>query len=614
LPAADPPRYNTVAGQGRGRIAMTDIFISYARDDQATAQHFAQALEADGFSVWWDAALRSGETYDEVIEAALKRAKAVVVLWSRQSVASRWVRAEATLADRAKTLVPVLIEACDLPIVFELTQTAKLERWSGDERDPAWMAFVADVRKFVGVRTAPEPSSAPPAGQAAAPKDARPAILVLPFVNMSGDPEQEYFSDGVSEDIITDLGKVAALAVVSRNTAFSYKGKTVAAARMARELGVSHILEGSVRRSGQRVRITAQLLEAASDSQLWAERFDRTLDDIFAIQDEISEAIVGALRVKLAPAEKQAIENRPTTNSEAYELYLLARQFGRTGSERMKPLIVRICNRVVELDPEFAPAWAQLSFAEAEMSQRGVSGASVERAVEAARRAIELAPGLAEAHAAMAEALGRGPSLDLTAGETFIDTALKLDPDCYDAHHYAGYLYLAQARYDDAVAHFERAIALDPRAYRPAGMVVQAYQAIGDAENVKAAARRSLARCEAILAVEPDHGGALGFLTSALAELGEADRARQWTRWAVLFDPDNLRLRYNLACGLVTLGDAEGACDLLDVVIDNVSGGWLGWLEVDNSLDSIRDHPRFIALIVRARAARKAGGQTALSA
>jgi adenylate cyclase len=147
-------------------------------------------------------------------------------------------------------------------------------------------------------------------------------------------------------------------------------------------------------------------------------------------------------------------------------------------------------------------------------------------------------------------------------------------------------------------------------------MVVQAYRAIGDAENVKAAARRSLARCEAILAVEPDHGGALGFLATALAELGEADRARQWTRWAVLFDPDNLRLRYNLACALVGLGDAEGACDLLDVVIDNVSGGWLGWVELDNSLDPIRDHPRFIALMVRARAraARGAGGETALSA
>jgi adenylate cyclase len=579
---------------------MTDVFISYARDDQASAERFAHALEAEGFSVWWDAALRSGEAYDEVIEAALKRARAVVVLWSRQSVASRWVRAEATLADRCKTLVPVMIETCDLPIMFELTQTAKLTGWAGDVHVPAWLAFVADVRKFVALAGLSEPR--PAASPAAAPRDSRPVILVLPFVNMSGDAEQEYFSDGVSEDIITDLGKVAALAVVSRNTAFSYKGRTVAAGRIARDLGVTHILEGSVRRSGQRVRITAQLLEAASDAQMWAERFDRTLDDIFAIQDEISAAIVGALKVKLAPAERAAIETRATTNSEAYELYLLARQFARTGSERMRPLIVRLCHRIVELDPGFALAWAQLSLAEADLSQRGVAGFSAESAVEAARRAIALGPDLAEAHAAMAEALGRGRTLDIEAGQPYIETALKLDPDCYEARLYAGYLYLGVGRHAEAIPHFERAIALDPIAYRPAGMVVQAYEAVGDTDNAVAAARRSLARCEAILATEPDHSGALGMMVSALVRLGEGDRAHQWARWATLFDPDNNRLHYNLACALARIGDADGACDLLDNIIGSLAGGWLRWIEGDTDLDPIRAHPRFTAVMARARA------------
>jgi len=132
----------------------------------------------------------------------------------------------------------------------------------------------------------------------------RPGVVILPFVNMSGDPEQEYFSDGVTEDIITDLGRVSALSVASRNAAFSYKGKTVAPGQLARALKVTHVLEGSVRKSGNRVRITAQLLEAATDTQVWAERYDRTLDDIFAIQDDTSKAIVAALKVKLLPAEK----------------------------------------------------------------------------------------------------------------------------------------------------------------------------------------------------------------------------------------------------------------------------------------------------------------------
>ncbi|HVY03629.1 MAG TPA: hypothetical protein VG983_08245, partial [Caulobacterales bacterium] len=431
---------------------------------------------------------------------------------------------------------------------------------------------------------------------------ARPTILVLPFVNMSGDSEQEYFTDGVSEDIITDLGKVSALGVVSRSTAFTYKGKTVAPAQIARELGVSHILEGSVRRSGQRVRITAQLLDAATDAQLWADRFDRTLDDIFAIQDEISKAIVAALKLKLAPEEKRALEQRATSNSEAYELFLMAREFSRTGSERMKPLIVRLCRRAVELDANFAQAWAQIAFAEAEMAQRNVKGASFERALEAAKQAVAADPNFAEGHAALAEVMGRGAGLELAAGEPHLKRALALDPDCYEAHLFAGYVYIGRGQAQDAIRHFEAACALDPNAYRPAGMVVQAYDALGDREAAAAAARRSLARCEKLLAVEPDHSGALGFLVSALADLKELDRTRKWARLAVLFDPDNLRTHYNVACGLAKLGDAEAACDLLEKVVPAVSAGWALWIQKDNSLDSIRTHPRFVAIMHKALA------------
>jgi len=568
------------------------------------AARFAKAFEDHGYSVWWDDALRSGEAFDEVIERALREAKAVVVLWSKTSVMSRWVRAEATLADRNRTLAPVMIEPCERPIMFELTQTVDLSGWSGDAAAKGWLSLLADVQGLVGARAAPQaprPRAKAPAKTQQPAAQAKPSVLILPFVNMSGDAEQEYFSDGVSEDIITDLGRVSALSVVSRNTAFSYKGKTVAAAQLAKTLKVSHILEGSVRKSGNRVRITAQLLDAVTDAQIWAERFDRTLDDIFAIQDEISKAIVTALKVKLAPEEKRAIEQRSTTNSEAYELFLLARQFERTGSERMKPLIVRLCKRAVELDPNFAQAWAQLAFAQAELSQRDVPGASFELAQQAAERAVEINPELAEGHAALAEVLGRGSSMELVAGEPHLARALALDPDCYEAHLFAGYVFLGQRKFEEAIRHFEVACALDPIAYRPAGMVVQAYQALGDRENTLAAARRARARCEKLLAVEPDHSGALGFLVSSLADLGEADRAREWARRAMLFDPDNLRLHYNLACGLAGVHDADAALDLLINVIPRVNGGWLSWIEIDNSLDPIRDDPRFVALMEAAR-------------
>jgi adenylate cyclase len=179
---------------------------------------------------------------------------------------------------------------------------------------------------------------------------------------------------------------------------------------------------------------------------------------------------------------------------------------------------------------------------------------------------------------------------------------LRIDPDCYDAHLCAGYRLIARADWQAARFHFEAAAAQDPSAYRPSGMVIQVYRALGKREDLLAAARRCLRICERLLAVEPDHAGAMGFLVTALAELGEAERAREWTRRAVLFDPDNIRLHYNLACGLAGLGDAEAACDLLDDVIDKVAGSWTRWMQTDNSLDPIRDHPRFVAVMTRAAA------------
>ena len=243
-----------------------------------------------------------------------------------------------------------------------------------------------------------------------------------------------------------------------------------------------------------------------------------------------------------------------------------------------------------------------MAFAQAEMSQRRAPGYALDSGLAAAERAVALDPNLAEANAALGEVIGRSDVFDLTNGMPHAEAALRLDPDCYEANLYIGYLHLAERNFEAAVRFFDKAAALDPLACRPAGMVVQAYQALGDRDQTLAASRRCLARCERILAVEPDHGEALGFFVSALADLGQADRARQWANWAVLFDPDNLRLRYNLACAMATLRDADAAVDLLEAVVVEVSAGWIAWMGQDNSLDPIREHPRFTALMAKARA------------
>ena len=280
----------------------------------------------------------------------------------------------------------------------------------------------------------------------------RLAICVLPFANMSGDPEQEYFSDGITEDIITDLSKVSALWVAARNTAFTFKGKHVDAPQVARQLKVSHLLEGSVRKAGGRVRITAQLIDATG-GHVWAERYDRDLNDIFALQDEISQAIVAALKLKLLPEEKKAIEQRGTSNPEAYKLYLMARQYsitGNFGDDRRNEAIIRLCRRAIEIDPNYARPWALM--ASAQVSLRFFSGTKGDDGSTAAERALELDANLAEAHAAKARILAQSERFDEATRE--IEIALRLDPESYEVNHAAGRLHYGMRQFDKAIFAF----------------------------------------------------------------------------------------------------------------------------------------------------------------
>src|SRR5689334_16817360 len=292
-------------------------------------------------------------------------------------------------------------------------------------------------------------AAVPSSGKVTSQKD-RFSICVLPFANMSGDAEQEYFSDGISEDIITDLSKVSALNVVSRNTAFTFKGKSIDVRQVAGQLGVSHVLEGSVRKAAGRVRITAQLIDGSNDNHVWAERYDRDLNDIFALQDEISHAIVDALKVKLLPEEKKAIERHGTENVDAYNLYLMARQSYATGFEgdsRRNEAIIRLCQRAVEIDPNYAEAWALIAMAE--MLLLSILGRGGEGGLAAAERALELNADLAEAHAVKARIFADEKRHEEASRE--IETALRLDPESHQVNKCAAVLRFRQQRLEESV-------------------------------------------------------------------------------------------------------------------------------------------------------------------
>ncbi len=424
----------------------------------------------------------------------------------------------------------------------------------------------------------------------------RVSICVLPFSNMSGDPEQEYFSDGISEDIITDLSKVSALAVVSRYTAFTFKAKPIDIAQVARQLKVSHVLEGSVRKSGNRVRITAQLIEGATDSHLWAERYDRDLNDIFALQDEISQAIVSALKLKLLPAEKKAIEQRSTTSPEAYKLYLMARQYNATGNSRHRDVTVRLCQRAVEIDPGYARAWALLAICQS--TKRMLLNTKGDSGWAAAEHALSLEPDLAEAHAAKGRILGDDGRYE----EALVEhaSALRLDPDAYEVNAAAARCYIPMRRYGDAIACLEKAAAAIESDFWALGMSIQCYEAKGDIDAAKGAARRTLERVEKVIVAEPDHSLAIGWGVVALVALREADRAKEWAARAMLLDPENTNLSYNLACSMVSLGEMDAAIELLKPIFRVAEEQNIIWFRSDTSLDPIRQDPRFKALVDQA--------------
>jgi len=447
-------------------------------------------------------------------------------------------------------------------------------------------------KRVIGAAVQSRAVVAPPGKKAAT--EQRPSVCVLPFANMSGDPEQEYFSDGISEDIITDLSKISALHVVSRNTAFTFKGKAVDVGQVAGQLKVSHVLEGSVRKAAGRVRITAQLIDAANDGHVWAERYDRDLNDIFAIQDEISHAIVDALKVKLLPDEKKAIEQRGTENVDAYNLFLMARKTFDTGFEgdaRRLDAIIRICRRAVEIDPNYADAWALIALAEvllrASVGRQGGDGG-----LAAAERSLALNPDLAEAHAVKARILAEENRYDEADRE--INIALRLNPESHQVNRFAGVLRFRQKKIEEAAAYWEKTLTLEEGDFGSAGMLITVYTALGKHDAVQRAAKTTLERCEKILARDSNNGAALGHSSIALTVLGQHERAKEWMERALLVDPDNLTMRYNFVCLLATqFHDKDAALKMLQPAFELAGSGLIAHAKVDPDLDRIRDDPRF---------------------
>ena len=579
---------------------MADVFVSYARTDKARVAPLVAAMETKGWSVWWDPEISPGQEFDDQIDSELTAAKAVLVVWTPTSVISRWVRGEARDAAERGILVPVRFDQARLPIDVRAIHTTDLDGWREDPSHPAVQECLNALAAMIA-RSQTAGSTKMGKASAAEPQEtARFSICVLPFTNMSGDPEQDYFSDGITEDIITDLSKVSALSVISRNGSFLYKGKQVDIPRVARELKVTHVLEGSVRKAGGRVRISAQLIDGSANNHVWAERYDRDTSDIFAIQDEISQAIVKALKVSLLPSEKKAIERRGTDSVEAHDLYLMARQIYVTNQEdeHASKAIVRTCARATEIDPRYAQAWALMAMGYRNLREMELVS---DDGMAAAEKSLALDPNLAEAHAVKGYILQMRGDMNEAVAEAEI--ALKLDPESYEANRTAARINYVQHRFGDAIRLYEKAVSLMDSDVNSVMMLISSYKAIGDVAGMRRAAELAHKRAEALLARDQNNSGIVAYSAYALTALGEGERAKARMNRALLIDPDNWNMRYNFACALCAyLKDKEAALEMMKSLTESATRPLLEYVKADPDFEPLRNDPHYQAMVAAAEA------------
>jgi len=424
----------------------------------------------------------------------------------------------------------------------------------------------------------------------------RRTIAVLPFVNMSGDAENEYFSDGIAEEILNLLAKLPQLKVASRTSSFNFKGKSASIPDVARELGVGTVLEGSVRRAGDQVRITAQLIETDTDSHLWSETYDREMKDVFAIQDDIAQSIVKALQVTLTPQERRAMQFVATSDPEAYDYYLRGRNYMYSMARRDYEHAIRMFEQAIGVDSKYALAYAGMADAYSYIYRyAAATPENAQKANRASEQAVVLDRDSAEAHASRGLALFIGEKYD--EAEREFETAVTLNPNLFEAWHYYGLACTSQGNFEKAARLYAKATEVNPTDFQVPLFLAQTYASLGRKQDEMRVRLGALGTVERHLRLNPHDTRALYLGAQNLYRVGEKDKAIVLAEQALKQDQNEPVVLYNVAC-FYALQDVERAMDLLEKAVE-LGWGDRAWMEHDSDLDPLHGNARFQALLSR---------------
>ncbi len=589
---------------------FADVFISYSREDKERVLDLAARLRAAGVDLWIDQGGIDGATmWGEEIVNALEGAKVLLLAISPAAARSHNVAKEVVLvSERKGQILPVHLEPTTIPasLKYPLAGIQHIEFYQGDADENLRIILrsleragvaIAPPRDAKSARVAEEAPAKPTAAPSTATADAtieRGALAVLPFDNISPDSETDYFSDGLTEELIARLSLVSEIELVSRWASMQFKGQKQDIRAIGRELSARYIVGGSVRRFQDSVRITVQLVDVETNRQIWGNTYKGKLDDIFDIQEQVASQIVDALKLKLTFSEKVSLTKRQTVNANAYDLYLRGQDFlyrlSRRGTERA----IQLFEKAIELDPRYAAAYAACSSAYGQMYQWfSREDKYRDKAQEMSFKALMYDSSLAEAYTAMGLSYFIWGKLDEAAASG--RKAIELDPDDFIAYWTLGRIQFSTGNLAEALELFQRVIEIKPGFYMAHSDLKQTYTGLGRTAEAEAVSRKVLELLPNYLLQNPDDARARMFYAITLLEVGRRDEAIAEGASALELSPGDSVMLYNGACLYSRLGETRRAIDTLrQAVAAGVTN--FGWMKHDPDFDPIRNDPEFIEL------------------